>query len=117
MIRHHARATAAILGLSAVILGGCSVSVVSQETFAECQEFGSLSLDENILSVKADSPDDIAELSACLAENTKAPDGAFNVLSEPVNAEKLAGDGLFIDVNTWTVTDGQPAEGFDINIG
>ncbi len=109
-------ALVAALALGTAAVGGCSVSVVNDETFAPCESMAQLSLDENILVVKTDSADAVPDLASCLAENSDAPAGAFDVLSEPDNVAKITGEGLLIDINTWEVTD-TPPEGFDINIG
>ncbi|MDN4483507.1 hypothetical protein [Demequina lignilytica] len=107
-----AAASAAMVGLA-----GCNATVINQDDLAACNEYGAAAIDKTTLTVRVDSPDLIADMASCLADNTTAPEGSYDLLTDPANEDALTGAGLQISIADWTVVTGSPSPDWEINIG
>ncbi len=110
-------ATVASASAALLILAGCNATVISQDDLDACQEFGAAAMDETILTVRVDSAEQASDMAACLADNTTAPEGSYDLLTDSANTEALTGAGLQIDIADWSVVTGSPSPDWEINIG
>ncbi|MDN4475140.1 hypothetical protein QQX09_04615 [Demequina sp. SYSU T00192] len=110
--------TLAIVTVAAAALAACdNVTVISQEDLDACQDLGAAAIESNTLTVKVDSADQAADMAACLDEHTTAPDGSYELLTDSANTAALTGEGLQIDIGSWSVVSGTPSPDWEINIG